>query len=85
MMANVKIYTKNYCPYCVHAKNLLQNKGVSFTEENLEDNPEEMMALIQKTGMRTVPQIFINDELIGGFTELSALEQAGELDKKLAQ
>ena len=48
-MANVKIYTKNYCPYCVHAKNLLQNKGVSFTEENLEDNPEEMMALIQKT------------------------------------
>tara|TARA_Y100000780_G_C13696039_1_gene422694 strand:- start:64808 stop:65062 length:255 start_codon:yes stop_codon:yes gene_type:complete len=84
-MANVKIYTKNYCPYCVHAKNLLQNKGVSFTEENLEDNPEEMMALIQKTGMRTVPQIFINDELIGGFTELSALEQAGELDKKLAQ
>lgn len=83
-MANVKIYTKNYCPYCVHAKNLLQNKGVSFTEENLEDNPEEMMALIQKTGMRTVPQIFINDELIGGFTELSALEQAGELDKKLS-
>lgn len=82
-MANVKIYTKNYCPYCVHAKNLLQNKGVSFTEENLEDNPEEMMALIQKTGMRTVPQIFINDELIGGFTELSALEQAGDLDKKL--
>ena len=82
-MSKVTIYTKTYCPYCVHAKNLLQNKGVEYVEENLEERPEELRALIQKTGMRTVPQIFIGDELVGGFTELSAMDKSGELDKKL--
>lgn len=84
-MAQVTIYTKAYCPYCVHAKNLLEGKGVSYTEENLEDRPEELAALVQKTGMRTVPQIFIGDELVGGFTELSALESEGKLDDMLAK
>lgn len=82
-MAKVKMYTKNYCPYCVHAKNLLEQKGVSFEEVNLEGKFEEMADLVEKTGMRTVPQIFIGEELIGGFDELSALEREGKLDEKL--
>ena len=82
-MSDVVIYTKTYCPYCVHAKRLLSSKGVSFREENLEDRPEELRDLIERTGMRTVPQIFINGDLVGGYTELAALEQSGELDKKL--
>ena len=67
----------------VRAKKLLKSKGVDFKEINLEGKQDEMAQLIQKTGMRTVPQIFIDDELVGGFTELNALEKSGELDKKL--
>lgn len=83
-MAKVTIYTKESCPYCVQAKQLLKNKGVAFEEINLENKPDELMALKQRTGMRTVPQIFIGEELIGGFTELRALETANTLDAKLA-
>ena len=82
-MKAVTVYSKNYCPYCVRAKKLLKSKGVDFKEINLEGKQDEMAQLIQKTGMRTVPQIFIDDELVGGFTELNALEKSGELDKKL--
>ena len=82
-MKAVTVYSKNYCPYCVRAKKLLKSKGVDFKEINLEGKQDEMAQLIQKTAMRTVPQIFIDDELVGGFTELNALEKSGELDKKL--
>jgi len=82
-MKNVRIYSKDYCPYCTHAKRLLDEKGVGYEEINMEDKPKEMQALIKKTGMRTVPQIFIGEELVGGFTELSALNESGELDQKL--
>ena len=82
-MKSVTVYSKNYCPYCVRAKKLLKSKGVDFKEINLEGKQDEMAQLIQKTGMRTVPQIFIEDELVGGFTELNAMEKSGELDKKL--
>jgi glutaredoxin 3 len=84
-MANVTVYTTTFCPYCVRAKNLLKQKGILFTEIDLEQNPEELAALKHKTGMRTVPQIFIDDELIGGFSELQALDQAKELDKLIAR
>ncbi|MGE3974192.1 MAG: glutaredoxin 3 [Bdellovibrionales bacterium] len=84
-MAKVVIYSKNYCPFCVKAKNLLQKKNVPFEEINLEDKPAELQALKDRTGLRTVPQIFINDELIGGFSELSALDSTGELDPLLAK
>tara|TARA_B100001248_G_scaffold251745_2_gene227182 strand:- start:8593 stop:8847 length:255 start_codon:yes stop_codon:yes gene_type:complete len=82
-MKKVILYSKDYCPYCVHAKRLLEQKGVGYEEINMENRPEEMQALIAKTGMRTVPQIFIEEELIGGFSELSALEAEGQLDAKL--
>ncbi len=82
-MKSIKIYSKNYCPYCSRAKSLLERKGVTYEEINMEGKQDEMMALIKETGMRTVPQIFIGDFFVGGFTELNELEKNGELDKKL--
>jgi glutaredoxin 3 len=82
-MANVVIYSKTYCPYCDRAKALFKSKGVTYTEHIMDDKPEEMKALMERTGMRTVPQIFINDQLIGGFTDLDALNKDGKLDPLL--
>ena len=84
-MANVKIYSSDYCPYCIRAKRLLDGKKQAYEEIKLVIGGDEMNALIKETGMKTVPQIFINEKLIGGFSELSALEKQGELDKLLAQ
>lgn len=82
-MAKVVIYSKSYCPYCVRAKDLFTRKGVAFEEIFLDDRPEEYAALKERTGMMTVPQIFINDQLIGGFTDLAALDNAKKLDDLL--
>lgn len=84
-MKPVTVYTTDFCPYCQNAKRLLSQKGVPFSEINLSSKPDELTALKKRTGMRTVPQIFIGEELVGGFTELLALEQSKELDKKLAE
>lgn len=83
-MANVKIYSKTYCPYCDRAKTLLKNKGVNYEEVMLDDKDEEFAKLKQKTGLMTVPQIFIGDKLVGGYTDLQALEREGKLDSMLA-
>ena len=77
------MYTKDYCPYCDRAKALLQQKGQEFEEIKLSTSSNEFVELAAKTGMRTVPQIFINDELVGGYDELAALEHQGLLDAKL--
>ena len=82
-MAKVTIYTTAFCPYCQRAKSLLTQKGVPYTEVNLQDKPDELLALKTRTGLRTVPQIFIGEELIGGFSELLALETSKQLDSKL--
>lgn len=83
-MAKVRMYTTTVCPYCIRAKMLLKAKGVEFDEINVSGDDATRAWLVQATGRRTVPQIFINDEPIGGFDEMRALDQAGELDKKLA-
>jgi glutaredoxin 3 len=82
-MAKVVIYTKDYCPYCKHAKRLLESKGVSYEEYDLEDKPDEFDKLMKRTGMRTVPQIFIDDQLIGGYSDMAALDKEGKLDPLL--
>jgi glutaredoxin 3 len=82
-MAKVVMYSKDPCPYCVIAKRLLTNKGIAYKEIDLTNHPEEIQKLKDKTGWRTVPMIFINDKLIGGYDDLKALEQSGELDKLL--
>ena len=82
MTANIKIYSTNSCPYCVRAKQLLERKGTAFTEVNLSvEAPEVRLELMEKTNHRTVPQIFINDDFIGGFDQLYALEREGKLDQ----
>ena len=83
MTPKVRIYSSQNCPYCVSAKELLTQKGVSFEEVDLTGKDAERKALVEETGMRTVPQIFINKKLVGGFSELSSLEQSGELDQLL--
>lgn len=82
-MAKIQIYSKSFCPYCDRAKALFKQKGVSYEEISVEENPNLYAELKQKTGLMTVPQIFINDELIGGYTDLAALDQKGLLDAKL--
>ena len=84
-MATVIIYTKETCPYCVMAKNLLKQKGVTeITEVRIDLNPEERDKMIEKTGRMTVPQIFIGSTHVGGFDDLAKLNRGGELDKLLA-
>lgn len=83
-MAKVVVYTTGYCPYCVRAKNLLKHKGVPFEEVDVGNDDALREKMIEESGRRTVPQIFINDRPIGGFDELYALDQDGELDRILA-
>lgn len=78
---SVVLYSKSTCPFCIKAKRLLQSKGITFTEIDLEQEPPETTkALIERTNYRKVPQIFINEEFIGGFSELQTKNVAGELD-----
>lgn len=84
MEPKVTIYTTNYCPYCRAAKNLLAGKGVDFEEINVEGDDTKRAWLVEATGQRTVPQIFINGKSIGGFQELSELDQSGKLDSLLS-
>ena len=84
MSATVEIYTSKVCPYCDRAKNLLKQKGVDYKEIDVSDDRELLTKMIERAnGMRTVPQIFINDEHIGGSDDLYDLERQGSLDEKL--
>jgi glutaredoxin 3 len=79
------MYSTAVCPYCVRAEMLLKAKGVTEIEKIRVDlDPRERMEMMQKTGRRTVPQIYIGDEHVGGFDDLAALEHAGKLDSLLA-
>ena len=83
MRTKIKIYSKTTCPACVMAKEILDKKGVQYEEVILDSKPNEMQDLISKTGMKTVPQIFINDELIGGCSDLMAMDKEKKLDPLL--
>lgn len=81
----IVIYTADNCPYCIIAKKLLDSKGLSYSEINIANDSEKRKALMQKSGgQRTVPQIFINDQHIGGYSDLSKLSIQGKLEKMLA-
>lgn len=82
-MAKVELYTTAWCPFCVRAKQLLNSKNVAFEDTDVDREPQQRAAMMQRGGARTVPQIFINDHAIGGCDELFALERAGELDALL--
>ena len=83
-MNDIKMYTTRICPYCVAAKRLLKERGLTYEEIDVSSDDAKRAWLVQTTGRRTVPQIFIGGESIGGFDELSALDQAGKLAAKVA-
>lgn len=82
-MKPVTVYTTNWCPYCVRAKQLLGDRGIPFTEIDVEGDDEKRAWLVRATGQRTVPQIFIGEESVGGFSELRELDVAGDLMPKV--
>lgn len=84
-MAKVVMYTSAVCPYCINAERLLKNKGVTEIEKIRVDlQPELRSEMMEKTGRRTVPQIFIGEQHVGGFDDLHALDVQGGLDPLLA-
>ena len=83
-MSEIKVYTKDYCPYCVRAKNLLNAKGLKFTEIDITHDANLQNECFSKAnGQKTVPQIFIGNTHIGGFDSLNAVNSSGELDEIL--
>ena len=78
------MYTSNFCPYCTHAEKLFSEKGVdNISKIKVDENQNLLEEMIQKTGKRTVPQIFIGNYYVGGFEDLRSCDQSGELDKLL--
>ena len=82
-MTEVTIYSTGWCPYCVRARALLQRKGVAFREIDIETDAAVRAEMIERSGRRSVPQIFIGARHVGGFEELYELERSGELDSIL--
>jgi len=84
-MARIEVYTTPMCPYCVAAKRLLSERGIDYDEIDVAEDDTLRAEIVQRSGRRTVPQIFIDGRSIGGFEELRALDEAGELDAMRAK
>ncbi len=84
-MAKVRMYTTAICPFCVNAKRLLASKGVEAEEIRVDREPGLRQKMIAESGQQTVPQIWIGERHVGGFTDLWALDKRGELDSLLNQ
>jgi len=82
-MTDVRMYTTRFCGYCVAAKRLLAARGIPYEEIDVSRDDAKRAWLVETTGRRTVPQIFIGDESIGGYEELAALDRSGQLATKL--
>jgi len=83
-MAKITMYSTGVCPFCQMAEKLLRAKGVAAIEKVRVDlEPERRVEMMEKTGRRTVPQIYIGETHVGGFDDLSALDRAGKLDELL--
>ncbi len=83
-MADVLMYTTRFCPYCIGARRLLDSKRVSYTDIAVDGDAQLRRQMTERSERRTVPQIWIGEQHIGGFSELAALEQAGKLDAMLS-
>ncbi len=85
MTKNIVMYTSATCPFCMNAERLLVSKGVSeINKIHVDLHPELRAEMMERTGRRTVPQIYINERYVGGFDDLHALDVKGELDSLLA-
>jgi len=83
-MARIRMYSTTWCGYCVRAKALLEQRGLEYEEILMDDDPAFRQKMLDMTGRWTVPQIFIDDSPIGGYTELWELARAGRLDELAA-
>jgi len=80
-MSQIEVYSSDYCPWCSRAKILLHAKGLDYEEINISADQARAMEMIERSGRRTVPQVFIDDRPIGGYEQLAAMNKAGELDQ----
>ncbi len=78
-MKKIELYTWSYCPFCIKAKQLLDNKGMEYKEHVIDNDPDKKKELFKTTGQDTVPYVFIDGELIGGCDDLIAMDKAGKL------
>jgi GrxC family glutaredoxin len=84
-MAKIEVYSKEWCPYCAMAKALLRSKHLEYVENDVTSNAEGEQDMIARSRRRTVPQIFIDDQSVGGYDDLAQLNAPGELDRLLDQ
>ncbi|PID46099.1 MAG: glutaredoxin 3 [Proteobacteria bacterium] len=84
MSAKVVIYTTRFCPFCIRARRLLKKKGIDYEEIGVANDPALWQKMQILSGRNTVPQIFINDQPIGGFDDMARLDRSGELDALLS-
>ncbi|EIL96407.1 glutaredoxin [Rhodanobacter thiooxydans] len=85
-MSKIEVYSTAVCPYCVAAKNLLKSKGLEWTEVRVDTDAAQRDAMLARSGgRRTVPQIFINDQHVGGYDDLVAADRSGRLGELLGQ
>ncbi len=85
MTAAVTMYSTRFCPYCIRARMLLESKQVKYTDISVDGDPELRREMMQRSGRRTVPQIWVGGQHVGGFDDLARLEQQGSLDQLLQQ
>ena len=83
-MKTITVYTTDPCGYCARVKGLLATRGLQFEEINLTRDPEGRIELVQRTGMMTFPQVLVDGDLVGGYTETAAAVASGRLDELLA-
>ncbi|HEY0197570.1 MAG TPA: glutaredoxin 3 [Rhodanobacter sp.] len=85
-MPKIEVYSTGVCPYCVAAKNLLKSRGLEWSEVRIDTDPAQRDAMLARSGgRRTVPQIFVNDQLVGGYDDLVAADRSGKLTQLLGQ
>jgi alkyl hydroperoxide reductase subunit F len=84
-MADIEIYTKEWCPYCAKAKALLKSKGLSYQEIDVTSDEQRQQEMVARSGRRTVPQVFLNGQPLGGYDDLANLNATGELDRRLGR
>ena len=83
MSAGVTMYSTRFCPYCIRARNLLNDKGIDYTDISVDARPQLRREMMERSGRHTVPQIWIGEQHVGGFEDLARLERQGSLDKLL--
>lgn len=83
-MASITVYSTQFCPYCVRAKQLLESKGLAYEEVRVDRDPQLRQVMMQRSGRRTVPQIWVGETHVGGFDDLWRLNHIGKLDDLVA-